>query len=223
MEVFDGSAFLKRTLRGRFREKDRSQTKGSSKVGSSCHQRSECFAQKENTISQEAESCSRSRSVGSASPIVHGECPVCDVSQMHSSSCVVPSAPPKEDCSAEAKPHKLDDSPAPPNQLLSFPKWCASLLTQVFRSRTPFARFVLDSISAHRSDLTSSPSLFPIPVLFGDHLGRMPPGANKRKRSKIHIARATHVIVMALNYLHCGASRYLGGNFRICITMFIAM
>ena len=76
----------------------------------------------------------------------------------------------------------------------------------VLRSRTPFARFLVQTIKAPRSALASAPSLFPVPVLFGDHLGRMPPSCNRRQRARIHLARATHAIVMALNYVHCGSS-----------------
>lgn len=89
----------------------------------------------------------------------------------------------------------------PDEKCLSHPKWCARLLTMVFRSRTPFAKFLVDT------NLASAPSLFPVPVLFGDHLGRMPSSSNRRQRARIHISRATHAIVMALiNYLHCGPS-----------------
>ena len=52
--------------------------------------------------------------------------------------------------------------------------------------------------------MASAPSLFPVPVLFGDHLGRMPPSSSRRQRACVHIDRATHAMVMALRYVHCG-------------------
>ena len=70
----------------------------------------------------------------------------------------------------------------------------------------PLQSSLVDTIKAPRSNLASTPSLFPVPVLFGDHLGRMPSSSNRRQRARIHISRATHAIVMALNYLHCGPS-----------------
>ena len=114
--------------------------------------------------------------------------------------------PPNEGRSIKGSPDNNSSSSMPDEKCLSHPKWCARLLTMVFRSRTPFAKFLVDTIKAPRSNAASAPSLFPVPVLFGDHLGRMPSSSNRRQRARIHIARATHAIVMALNYLHCGPS-----------------
>ena len=113
---------------------------------------------------------------------------------------------PNEDRSVKGSPNN-NSSPSTSDDLcLSLPKWCARLFTMVLRSRTPFAKFLIDSIKAPRSDMASAPSLFPVPVLFGDHLGRVPPSSNRRQRARVHIDRATHAMVMALNYVHCGPS-----------------
>lgn len=113
---------------------------------------------------------------------------------------------PNEDRSVKGSPNN-NSSPSTSDDLcLSLPKWCARLFTMVLRSRTPFAKLLIDSIKAPRSDMASAPSLFPVPVLFGDHLGRIPPSSNRRQRARVHIDRATHAMVMALNYVHCGPS-----------------
>lgn len=90
---------------------------------------------------------------------------------------------------------------------MSYPKWCALLVGNVLRTRTPFARFLSDSLSMSRSMTSrsaSTPIFFPVPVLDFENLGRMPEACSSGVRRKRHLDRAVHTICMALNFWHSG-------------------
>ena len=91
-------------------------------------------------------------------------------------------------------------------RLMSYPRWCASLLPHVLRSRTPFAAFVSMTVQLSRR-MTGrgppTPTLFPIPLPEAD-FGRMPASASSSRRRRIHLARTVHLVCMALNFWHAG-------------------
>ena len=89
----------------------------------------------------------------------------------------------------------------------SYLKWCASLVPMVLRSRTPFASFLsqsikLSKIPSGRSGLAST--FFPVPIPLFGVFGRIPESSSASVRHARQISRATHVIVMALNFWHFG-------------------
>ena len=88
---------------------------------------------------------------------------------------------------------------------VSYPKWCAMLVSLVLKTRTPFAAFVARSIRLSRESRceASTPTFFqiPFPVV---RWGRMPEKCSAKKRHSIHLSRALFVIVAALNYWHSG-------------------
>ena len=91
---------------------------------------------------------------------------------------------------------------------MSYPRWCALLVTQVLRCRTPFAAFVSKTIqlsqrTIHRGAL--APTFFPIPLPLAD-FGRMPASFSSARRHRVHLARVVHLVCMALNYWHSGGS-----------------
>ena len=94
-------------------------------------------------------------------------------------------------------------------QLISCPKWCAMLVSNILKSRTPFASFLNKSIFLSQANqrIGLAPTFFPIPVPPGGHFNRMPAGLSQQKRRMFHLRRAIHTICMALNYW------YGGGNF----------
>ena len=59
---------------------------------------------------------------------------------------------------------------------LSYPKWCATLVGNVLKTRTPFASYLRTSISLSQamSRTGLSPTFFPIPVPYGALFDRMP-------------------------------------------------
>ena len=88
---------------------------------------------------------------------------------------------------------------------VSYPKWCAMLVSLVLKTRTPFAAFVARSIRLSRLpplDATT-PTFFPIPLPLACW-DRMPEGCSAKKRHSIHLSRAVFVIISALNFWHCG-------------------
>ena len=86
----------------------------------------------------------------------------------------------------------------------TFWDWCATLVPNVLRTRTPFSAFLSFSLKLHRSDQPSTPQLFPVPVPFPGIFNRMPTGLSLRDRRRILLKRVLHVMVMALNFLHDG-------------------
>ena len=89
---------------------------------------------------------------------------------------------------------------------LSYPKWCALLVSNVLRTRTPFASYLNKSIflSQTKSRLGVAPTFFPIPVPPGEHFDRMPASTSQCKRRMVHLKRAIHTICMAMNYWYGG-------------------
>ena len=86
---------------------------------------------------------------------------------------------------------------------LSFPLWCSKLTTLVLRSRTAFASYLSFSISTSRRSSTrapKSPALFPVPPPVDGCFDRMPAGVSSCRRRAIGIARAVHIVCMALNF-----------------------
>ena len=88
---------------------------------------------------------------------------------------------------------------------MSYPKWCALLVANVLKSRTPFASYLSKSISLSQGGRsTLAPSFFPVPVPYLDAFHRMPAGLSMSKRRQIHLKRAVHVMCMGLNFWHSG-------------------
>ena len=93
-------------------------------------------------------------------------------------------------------------------QMMSYPRWCASLLPMVLRSRTPFSAFVAKTVQLSRRLTTrgpSTPAFFPIPLPFAD-FGRMPASTSSSKRRRIHLDRTVHLLCMALNFWQGGGN-----------------
>ena len=92
------------------------------------------------------------------------------------------------------------------SQTLSYPKWCALLVSNVLKTRTSFASFLNKSIflSQAKSRLGMAPTFFPIPVPPGEHFDRMPASTSQRKRRMVHLKRAIHTICMAMNFWYGG-------------------
>ena len=89
---------------------------------------------------------------------------------------------------------------------LSYPKWCALLVSEVLKTRTSFSAFVVRSFKTLRSPLlpeASTLTMFPIP-LPDVWSGRMPEACSSKKRHSIHLSRAVFVIVCALNFWYAG-------------------
>ena len=91
---------------------------------------------------------------------------------------------------------------------MSYPKWCAHLVSNVLKTRTSLASYLHKSISlsqaGHRSDL--APTFFPIPVPPWSCFDRMPASTSQSKRRLTHLQRAVHTMCMALNFWHGGGS-----------------
>ena len=92
------------------------------------------------------------------------------------------------------------------SQTLSYPKWCALLVSNVLKTRTSFASFLNKSIflSQAKSRLGMAPTFFPIPVPPGEHFDRMPASTSQHKRRMVHLKRAIHTICMAMNFWYGG-------------------
>ena len=101
---------------------------------------------------------------------------------------------------------------------LSYPLWCMKLTTLVLRSRTAFASFVASSIRISRGPLprtSTSPALFPVPPPVDGCFDRMPAGISSYRRRATGLARAVHIICMALNFWHSGGNfQYLDSLWR---------
>ena len=93
-------------------------------------------------------------------------------------------------------------------QMMSYPRWCASLLPLVLRSRTPFSAFVAKTVQLSRRLAPrgpSTPTFFPIPIPYVD-FGRMPVSISSSKRRRIHLDRTVHLLCMALNFWQGGGN-----------------
>ena len=94
------------------------------------------------------------------------------------------------------------DSPSQKN--LSLSKWCANLVTLVFRSRTSFAAFARASIHLSRSDSISTSPAFPVPLPCVGVFDRMPSDLSATRRAKIHFRRALVLVILALDFWWSG-------------------
>ncbi len=91
---------------------------------------------------------------------------------------------------------------------MSYPKWCALLVSSVLKTRTPFASYLSKSISLSQvgSRTNLAPTFFPIPVPMWSCFDRMPATLSQSKRRMVHLQRAVHTMCMALNFWHAGSS-----------------
>ncbi|CAK9017495.1 Lysine-specific demethylase JMJ30 (AtJMJ30) (JmjC domain-containing protein 30) (Jumonji domain-containing protein 5) (AtJMJD5) [Durusdinium trenchii] len=89
-------------------------------------------------------------------------------------------------------------------QDMTLTKWCACLTSAVLRTRTPFAAHLAQTFHLHRTDLSTALAFFPVPLPTGEHWARMPPDLSQKRRRQVHLNRAVHIIVLALNYYHNG-------------------
>ena len=83
---------------------------------------------------------------------------------------------------------------------MDFHSWCARLLTQVLRTRTPFSAFLIKAIRLPRDTRVSTSAVYPVPLPYPEAFRRMPPGCSSKKRRQTHFLRAVNVIVLALDY-----------------------
>eukprot|EP00435_Cladocopium_sp_Y103_P019932 s4028_g4.t2 len=91
--------------------------------------------------------------------------------------------------------------------MMSYPKWCATLVSMTLKTRTPFAAFLQRTIHVLRSStsmVASTPTFFPVPAFNRGQFDRMPLGASSKKRRQLHLFQAVHVICMALNFWFFG-------------------
>ena len=117
-------------------------------------------------------------------------------------------------CVSGAIPHGEHDEQTRHNpefsrfQMMSYPRWCASLLPMVLKSRTPFSAFVAKTVQLSRRMTVRgppTPTFFPIPIPDVD-FGRMPASISSAKRRRLHLDRTVHLLCMALNYWQGGGS-----------------
>ena len=102
----------------------------------------------------------------------------------------------------------LNSPPHRPGDLqMSLPKWCALLVANVLKTRTPFASYLSRSISLSQGGRsTLAPTFFPVPVPYLGAFHGMPAGLSSSKRRLIHLKRAVHTICMGLNFWHSGGT-----------------
>ena len=116
---------------------------------------------------------------------------------------------------------KLDKAPRPPpcespckdldfenvcSKPVSYPLWCAELVSDVLRSKTAFGAFLSETIQLSRQVRHDqpAPSFFPVPIPTMGLFNRMTLGGSVDCQHTRHLSRAVHVIVMALNYWYSG-------------------
>eukprot|EP00435_Cladocopium_sp_Y103_P038170 s3587_g10.t1 len=93
------------------------------------------------------------------------------------------------------------------NFTMSYPKWCALLVSMILASRTSFAAFLKYTIHLIRSSplcTASTPTFFPVPLLSLGQFDRMPSTLSSGRRKLCHLRRAIHCICMALNFWQSG-------------------
>ena len=95
---------------------------------------------------------------------------------------------------------------SPAHHQISYPRWYGSLVSEVLKSRTPFAAFLNSTISASKSGHVGplAPTFFPIPMPRQGAFDRMPAHPSSSKRRRQNLSRAVHVVVMALNFWYHG-------------------
>ena len=91
---------------------------------------------------------------------------------------------------------------------MSYPKWCALLVSNILKTRTSFASYLTKSISLSQvgSRTNLAPTFFPIPVPMWSCFDRMPATLSQSKRRMVHLQRAVHTMCMALNFWHAGST-----------------
>ena len=106
----------------------------------------------------------------------------------------------------ESKPPLHDSDSRTGDLQMSYPKWCALLVSNVLRSRTPFASYLNKTIFLSQAVRSSSlsPAFFPIPVPPGSPFDRMPAGLSQSRRRLQHLRRTVHIVCMALNFWNSG-------------------
>lgn len=104
----------------------------------------------------------------------------------------------------------------------SYPRWCAQLTSLVLRTRTPFAALLARTFHLPRVKSTA-PTLFPAPLPEGEWFARMPHDLSLVKRKRIHLNRAVHIIVLALNFWHFGGHVDLGSLGRAPSTQHLCL
>eukprot|EP00438_Fugacium_kawagutii_P032989 Skav223990 [mRNA] locus=scaffold6785:46494:53610:+ [translate_table: standard] len=119
-----------------------------------------------------------------------------------------------ESCNFDADPKRTPgfeatstDARSKSATVMSYPKWCAMLVSNVLKTRTPFACFLKDSLALSRgitSRTASTPTFFPVPVLDFDAVGRMPGKCSSSTRRRFHLNRVVHTVCMALNFWNSG-------------------
>ena len=91
---------------------------------------------------------------------------------------------------------------------LSYPKWCARLVSGALRARCPFAAFLSFAIRTSRKKperLSPAPTFFPIPVPSWSLFNGMPATSQPKGFSKPHLLdKVVFVMIMALNFWHSG-------------------
>ncbi len=100
---------------------------------------------------------------------------------------------------------------SPARHQLSYPRWYGCLVSEVLRSRTPFAAFLNSTIIASKKGFLGplAPTFFPIPMPREGAFDRMPAHPSSSKRRRVNLSRAVHVVVMALNFWYHGG-RHVG-------------
>ena len=78
-------------------------------------------------------------------------------------------------------------------------RWASGLLTQVLRTRTSFAAFLLTTLKLPRREMPAS-AIFPIPVPFQGIFDRMPRAATSSARKSRLLKQVVHILAMTLNY-----------------------
>ena len=90
---------------------------------------------------------------------------------------------------------------------LSYPKWCTELVSNVLRTRTPFASFLAKTIRLTRTSRiakSSTPTFFPVPLPTLGAFNRMSIDSSADSKHTRHLTQAVHVLVCALNYWYSG-------------------
>ena len=79
-------------------------------------------------------------------------------------------------------------------------------MSEVLRTRTPFAAFLNSTIVASKKNLVGplAPTFFPIPMPREGAFDRMPAHPSSSKRRRVNLSRALHVVIMALNFWYHG-------------------
>lgn len=174
--VHDGSRLFERT-RGHAKPQGRNHCKAQGSLSEKGGYNRFPISKAAASLSQEAEACSQGGILDEQMDHLDVEPPGCDYDDSSKPSEFKPGDP--SHCNAKGsegqeKSQLLHDH-FDPGWQLSLSKWCALLFSQVIRTKSRFSRFIVDTLQIRRTELSPSPTLFPIPVDCYDVLGRMPP------------------------------------------------